>query len=570
MKEEYNMQMNGGEAIVQSLVQAGIQYVFGIVGSSVLEVFDLLPQTGLNYVGVRHEQVGGHMADAYARVSGQPAVCLVQNGAGLTNLVTAVATAYRARSPMIVISGSPTSKQLFTDAYQEIDHVHIMKPITKWSHLVNRADRIAEAMQQAIREALSPPFGPTFVDVPRDFLYEIADVRVEKPDQFMSTHRCPPDNTALEQVALQLQQAHSPVILVGGGIAWAQASDEVGALATKLSAPICTTYGHNDAVANDHPWYVGSLGRGGSKAAMEAFRRADLILALGTRMDPFSFLPYYGEPYFPQNAAIIQVANDPRQIGKNYPITLGIVADAKLFTQAVLARLSSQSDSLNSLQQVQEWRTKWQREMAVQSQWSGQGPLSMEAAYAALAEILPVHTIRTVDIGSSPSFAYSMLAYSGPRTLLPPLGLGGVGFSLPAALGAKLAAPERPVVALMGDGAFSMSFSALFTAVEYALPIVGIVFDNAAWGAEKANQQYFYDANYVGTNLHSPDLVRLASAMGVHACSAETPSDIKEAVGAALQRKDRASIIRIPVDPERFPLPARRDALKKPERHVYR
>jgi sulfoacetaldehyde acetyltransferase len=564
------MQMNGGEAIVQSLVKADIQHVFGIVGSSVLEVFDLLPQTKLRYIGVRHEQVGGHMADAYARVSGQPAVCLVQNGAGLTNLVTAVATAYRARSPMIVISGSPTSKQLFTEAYQEIDHVHIMHPITKWSHLVNRADRIPEAIQQAVREAVSPPFGPAFVDIPRDFLYEVIDARIETPTQFMAANTSAPDQDALEKVIPLLHRAHAPVILVGGGVTWSLAAEEIGTLATRLAAPICTTYGHNDAIPNDHPWFLGSLGRGGSKAAMAAFRQADLILALGTRMDPFSFLPYYGEPYFPQQAAIIQVNNDPRQLGKNYPLTVGLVADVKQFAQALLAQISLPGNSRISLHQVQEWRSAWQQEMAVNSQWSGQGFLSMEAAYAALANVLPANAIRTVDIGSSPSFAYSMLSYSGPRTLLPPLGLGGVGFSLPAALGAKLAAPDQPVVALMGDGAFSMSFSALFTAVEYAIPIIGIVFDNAAWGAEKANQQYFYDANYVGTNLQSPDLVRLASVMGVNACSAETPADIKEAVLAALQRKEQASIIRIPVDPERFPLPARRDALKKPERHVYR
>ncbi len=564
------MQMNGGEAIVQSLLKAGIQQVFGIVGSSVLEVFDLLPQAGLNYVGVRHEQVAGHMADAYARVTGHPAVCLVQNGAGLTNLVTGVATAYRARSPLIVISGSPTSKQIFTETYQEIDQVHIMKPITKWSQLVNRADRIPEAIQQAMREALNPPFGPAFIDVPRDFLYEVVDVQIEEPSQFMAMSAYAPNLADVQKAVALLQQAHSPVILAGGGIAWAQASEEVCALASQLSAPICTTYGHNDAVPNDYPWYMGSLGRGGSKAAMEAFKRADVVLALGTRMDAFSFLPYYGEAYFPHHAAIIQVNNDAQQIGKNYPIRLGIVADAKQFALALLAQFNTSGNSMLSLQQVQAWREAWQREMAHNSKWDGQGMLSMEAAYAALAEVLPSDTIRTVDIGSSPSFAYSMLSYSKPRTLLPPLGLGGVGFSLPAALGAKLAAPDRQVVALMGDGAFSMSFSALFTAVEYAIPIIAVVFDNSAWGAEKANQQYFYDANYVGTNLKSPDLVQLAATMGVHACSAKNAEEIKQAISRALQQSDSASIIRIPVDPERFPLPARRDALKKPERHVYR
>lgn len=568
-------QMNGGEAVVESLRAVGVRHVFGIVGSSVLEVFDLLPQAELTYIGVRHEQTAGHMADAYARASGRPAVCLVQNGAGLTNLVTAVATAYRARSPMIVITGSPTSKQLFTDAYQEIDHVHIMRPITKWSHLVNRADRIAEALQQAYREALTPPYGPTLVDIPRDFLYELVDARIEQPSQFMATGGCAPNPADIARVVDLLTEATAPVILTGGGVTWSGASEEVSALADRLAAPICTTYGHNDAVPNSSPWYVGALGRGGSKAAMEAFRRADVVLAIGTRMDPFTFLPYYGEPYFPQAAVIIQVDNDPRRIGKHYPVTLGTVADAKQWTQALLAEYASRgtgTSSATTLEQVAQWKTAWQHELAENSQWDGQRALSMEAAYAALAEVLPAHAVRTVDIGSSPSFAYSMLNYSEPRTLLPPLGLGGVGFSLPAALGAKLARPDQPVVALMGDGAFSMAFPALFTAVEHGIPITAIVFDNGAWGAEKANQQYFYEAHYVGTNLKSPDLVALAATVGARATTAETPDAIRRAAAAALddQQAGATTVIRIPVDPERFPLPARRDALKKPERRIYR
>ncbi len=564
------MELNGGEQVVEQLAQAGIRHAFGIVGSSILEVFDLLPQSSMTYLGVRHEQVAGHMADAYARVSRTPAVCLVQNGAGLTNLVTGVATAYRARSPMIVISGSPTSTQLFTDTYQEIDHVHIMQPITKWSHLVNRTDRIAQAIQQAVRIALTPPFGPTFVDIPRDFLYELADVDIRPRDLIVAPVRGVPAAEDVQAVRALLERSAFPIILVGGGVAWADAQSPVERLAEILHAPICTTYGHNDAVASDHPWYLGSLGRGGSKAAMEAFRRADVVLALGTRLDPFSFLPYYGEGYFPAEARIVQVNNNGLDIGRTYRIDRGIVADVGQFAQALGVVLRGMTvHSQYTLEQVGAWTSQWREELAGNAAWSG-GLLTMEAAYQALARVLPADAIRTVDIGSSPSFAYSMLPYAGPVTLIPPLGLGGVGFSLPAALGAKLARPERAVVALMGDGAFSMSIAALFTAVEHRIPVTAVVFDNQAWGAEKANQQYFYDARYVGTNLTTHDLVAVAAAIGVDAVTAETPDSVADALRHALAAPHETHVIRIPVDPERFPLPARRDALKKPVRRLYR
>lgn len=566
------MELNGGEQVVASLERSGIRLGMGIVGSSILEVFDLLPQSAIQYVGVRHEQVAGHMADAYARVSRQPAACLVQNGAGLTNLVTGVATAWRARSPMVVVSGSPTSAQLFTDTYQEIDHVHIMRPITKWSHLVNRPDRIAEAVHEAVRIATTPPYGPTFVDIPRDFLYEVANITVRDREQVVPHVRPEPTRRDLDAALRLLQQATHPVILAGGGVAWADAGAAVGHLAEVIHAPVCTTYGHNDAVASAHPWYLGSLGRGGSKAAMEAFRQADLVLAIGTRLDPFTFLPYYGDAYVPASVRILQVNNNPQDLGRSRPIECGVYADAAAFSEALAGALGQNPvRSAYTLEQLERWRTSWREELSHSAEWAGDGnPLTMEAAYQGLARTMPDNVICTADIGSSPSFAYSMLSYSGPVSLLPPLGLGGVGFSLPAALGAKLAAPNRPVVALMGDGALSMSLPALFTAHEHRIPITAVVFDNRAWGAEKANQQYFYDAHYVGTNLDTPNLTTLAQAMGIDAVTADTPDAVAEALREASQQNDVAHVIRIPVDPERFPLPARRDALKKPVRHLYK
>ncbi|MGH7715658.1 MAG: thiamine pyrophosphate-binding protein, partial [Vulcanimicrobiaceae bacterium] len=533
--------MNGGEAVVASLTKAGITTAIGIVGSSIIEVFDLLPKAGIRYVGVRHEQVAGHMADVYARITGTPLACIVQNGAGVTNVVTGVATAFRARSPMVVLSGCPTSSQLTKDTYQEIDHVGIMRPITKWSHSVNRADRIPEAIQRAVREAMTPPCGPTFVDIPRDYLYELFTGDILEVNQFKAVARTAPTANEIETAATMLRGAHHPVILAGGGIVWSDASNDVVALSERLNAPICTIYGHNDAVPNDATWFAGPLGRGGSKAAMRVFSEADVVLAIGTRMEPFTFIPYYGDAYFPKDARFIQIDNDARRIGQNVPVELGIAADAAETARALLLRLPPASNSKFTLSHLQSLVGDWRREIAENARWS-ETPLSMEAAYAALAEVMPGDAIRTLDIGSSPSFAYSMFTYTKPRTLIPPLGLGGVGFALPAALGARLAAPEATVVALLGDGAFSMGFEALFTAYEESLPFVGIVFDNGAWGAEKANQLHFYDKNYVGTNLRSPDIVKLSQTMGGFSVTANTAAEIKDAFRQA-QREESFSII---------------------------
>lgn len=564
------VEMNGGEALVEALRAEGVELILGIVGSSVLEVFDLLSQTDMKYVGVRHEQVAGHAADAYARVSGRPAVCLVQNGAGLTNLVTGVATAHRAHSPLVAIAGSPVSTQLGTETYQEADHIGLMEPITKWAGMVNQPSRITEFVRRAFREATSPPYGPTFIDVPRDFLYEFLPFDLWDRAEYRPTPATAPPREAVRDVTERLRRAERPVIVAGGGVTWGDATAALADVAERLGAPIVTTYGHNDAASYDFPLTLGSLGRGGSKAAMQATQAADVVLAIGTRLDRFTFLPYYGFGYFPEKAQLIQVDVDPKQVGRNYPVAAGIVADARLFAEQVLDELGDwrTPEAEVRTSRITDLRREWEAELRSMTTPNGTYRPRTEAVYGVLRDVLPSDSIVTTDIGSTPSFAYSVLRYRQPRSLIPPLGLGGVGFSLPAAVGAKLAAPDRPVAALMGDGAFTMALPALFTAVEQDLDMTAIVMDNDAWGAEKANQLHFYESNFVGTNLDNPKLAAVAEAMGAHAVCVEDLPDVEDAVRRAIAAPG-PSVVQIKVDPESFPLPARRDALKKPVRGVY-
>ena len=565
------MRLNGGEAVIESLRRANAQVAFGIVGSSLLEVFDLLPTAGIKYIGARHEQWAAHMADAYVRVRRAPAVCLVQNGPGVTNLVTGFVTAQAAGSPIVGVAGAVASDQTGRGTYQEVDQLRVMEPACKWVGRANRPDRIPEIIQQAFREAWSPPTGPTFVDIPRDFLYEIISAHRRGPDVLLGPSVVGTDDNTVNDVGELLIRSERPVILAGRGVVWARASEAVIGLAEAVSAPIVTSYGHNDAVPNGHPLYMGSLGRGGSQAAMRITAETDLLLALGTRLDSFGFVPYYGFEYFPSSAAIVQVDVDASQIGRFYPANVGVVCDVLSFVDALSKIAANRRQSRSRwMERGQQLKQEWKLDLA-KSITPEARPVQLEAAYAVLDEFVDDQTIVAIDVGSTPSYSYARLNYARPGTFLSPLRAGGVGFALPAAIGAKVAEPDSKVIAILGDGAFTMELSNLITATEYELPIIGLVFDNAAWGAEKANQQYYCESRYVGSLLKNPELVSVAEALGARAYLASSTGELQRALRSAIDeaRSMRSSIIVVPVDPDRYPLPARRDVLRKPERGLY-
>jgi sulfoacetaldehyde acetyltransferase len=563
-----NTSINGGEAVVATLRDEGITHVFGIVASSILEIFNLLPLAGLEYIGVRHEQVAAHMADGYARILRRPAACLAQNGGGVTNLATGLGTALKAHSPVVAISGTPTTGELDRDTFQELDQLAVMRPVTKWCARVPRSDRIAEYIRRAVSVASTPPMGPTFVEIPRDFLYEMNQVVGWRPSEHAVDALVVPNQQSLSVISKAAQAAERPVIVAGGGVVWADGSQEVMRLAKRLRAPVATSYQHNDAADSDMVWSVGSLGRAGSKYAMECVKESDCLIVVGSRLDRFSVMPYWGVRYFPVEAPIYQVDIDPARIGSNWPVEFGVVADAREFAASLTEHVPEQGGASKwSEEELRSGRAKWREEFL---SWSDESrkPLQMEYVFDVLSESLPPECVIVTDVGATPSYAFHRLDYPSRRSLVAPMLLGSLGFGLGAAMGASVATSDRPVICLLGDGAFTMSLPALVTAAEYGLTAVFIVFDNACWGAEKVNQTYFNAARYVGTLLKNPDLADVARSLGCNAFSVNEGTALADAVAASL-RSDGPSVIVVKVDPDSLPQPARKDALAIPERGLF-
>jgi len=566
--------MTPSEAMVETLRMEGVTACPGIVGSAFMDALDLFPAAGIRFVPVRHEQTAGHMADAVARVTGKPAVCIGQNGPGVTNMVTSLAAAYHAHSPLLIITPAATSNSKGLDGFQEIDQMAIFKGVTKFQAEVNRPDRMAEAFRTAFRVAIAER-GPVQVEIPRDYFYGEADFEILEPHRYRADKRGAGDEASLDRAAQVLATARSPVVIAGMGVIEAGGIDAVRALAERLGAPVATSYLHNDAFPCDHDLAVGPIGYQGSKAAMHLLRDADVILAVGTRLSVFGTLPQYGIDYFPKDAKIVQVDIDYRQIGRKWPVEVGIIGDARAATEAIARRLEARDGEVVADargERIAAAKREWADELAAQSSSDGT-PISPQRALAELAGSLTDDTIVTTDIGNICSASNAHLRFRKPRTFLAALTFGNCGFAYPAALGAKLASPSSPVVAVVGDGAWGMSLHETMTAVEEGLPVTAVVFNNRQWGAEKRNQIDFYDDRFVGTNIGHDvggfDFSAIARSMGAEGRRVEDPGDLSDAFRGAIA-SDRPSVIEVMVDPEELAEPFRRDALKLPVRHLER
>ncbi len=556
--------MTPSEAFVETLVAEGVTVVPGIVGSAYMDALDLFPRAGIRFLPVAHEQNAAHMADGWARVTGRPTVCIGQNGPGITNFVTAVAAAYWAHTPMVVVTPSVGSMGVGLGGFQETEQLPIFSKITKWQVQVNRPERMAELLRQAFYIAKAEN-GPVQVDIPRDYFY--GEIETEIYPSLDVTHGPGPEALIAEAAELIADASH-PVILAGGGVVRSNASEAVQRLAEFLSAPVASAYLHNDAFPYSHPLGVGPLGYMGSKAAMRLINRADVVLAIGSRLGPFATLAQYDFDYFPKHAKVIQVDIDHRVLGLTKKISLGIVGDARAFTEALTAKLQAgHPDRLRDDARIAEVATEketWDQELASLSTRTGE-PISPRRGLKLVTEALPRDAIVTTDIGNISSVANSYLTFEGPRQFLAAMMFGNCGYSYPTALGAKLGRPDRPVVAFVGDGAWGMSLAEVMTAVREEIPVVAIVWDNAEWGAEKKNQVDFYNDRYVGTNLVNPDFAAVARAMGADGYRVEREAEISDVVRTAIA-KGRPAVIDLVVDPAELGDPFRRDALKKPVR----
>ena len=569
------MVMTPSEALVETLRVEGVTDIPGIVGSAFMDALDLFPAAGIRFIPVRHEQNAAHMADTYARAT--------RPSRGVHSPERPGDHQYGDRSRRRLSRPFPGGGDHPLGHFRvgRIGRVPRGGAALHFSQhhqfqlQVPRPDRMAESMRTAFRMAMAH-LGPVQVDIPRDFFYGESHEQILEPNQYRSEERGAGDSTRLDRAAAMLASARRPVIVAGYGVALSDAHRETARLAEQLGAPVAASYLHNDAFPYTHPLSVGPLGYMGSRAAMELLSEADVVLMLGCRINVFGTVPQYGLDFYPRSAKVVQIDIDPEQLGRSKPIELGIVADARQAAEALSARLATTVGERPAdqarLERIADAKVRWERELSVRSA-SDAAPISPRRALSELAATLTDDTFVTTDIGNICSVSNGYLRFAKPRRFMAAMGFGNCGFAYPGALGAKLASPDSPVVAIVGDGARGMSLSEVMTAVEEDLPVTAVVFNNQQWGAEKRNQIDFYDNRFVGANIGHAlggfNFAEIATAMGGRGIRVTDPADLKEAFGEALD-PEVATVVEVMVDPEELTEPFRRDALQQPIRHLDR
>jgi len=558
--------MTPSEALVETLVAHGVDTVFGIVGSAYMDALDIFPAAGIRFISVAHEQNAAHMADGFARVTNRHGVCIAQNGPGITNFVTGVAAAYWAHSPVAVITPETGTLTVGLGGFQEADQMPIFSTITKYQVHVNHPSRIAELTNRALTIAINER-GPVQINIPRDYFY--AEIEAEIPP-VQYVERGPGGPDSLDEAARLLAAAKFPVIMAGGGVIMSDGMPEARLLAEYLSAPVVTSYLHNDAFPASHELATGPLGYQGSKAAMHLIAKADVVLALGSRLGPFGTLPQHGMDYWPKDAKIIQVDADPRVLGLVKKIAVGICGDARQAAVELLKRLQILTGPAKRnearIGEIRQAREEWARELADWRSPSESGRIGPRQALAALARALPRNAMVSTDIGNVCSVANSYLHFEQPRSFFAAMSFGNCGYAFPTVMGAKVARPERPAIAYVGDGAWGMSLAEVMTCVRENIPAIAVVFNNMQWGAEKKNQIDYYGNRFVGTNLANPSFAQIAKAMGADGIEVTHVDQIGDALAAAV-KSNRPTVLDVHLTRE-LGEPFRRDALKKPVRYL--
>jgi sulfoacetaldehyde acetyltransferase len=557
------VRMTPSEAFVETLVAQGVKDTFGIVGSAYMDAHDLFPLAGIRFLSVAHEQNAAHMADGYSRVTGKHGVCIAQNGPGITNFVTGIAAAYWAHSPVVCITPESGSMTMGLGGFQETEQMPIFSKITKWQVHVNSPLRIAELTSRAFDYAMAER-GPVQINIPRDYFYGEGDYEIPRPQRI---ERGPGGPESLDAAARLLAKAKFPVILSGGGVIMANGIRECAALAEYLTAPVVSSYLHNDSFPASHPLACGPLGYQGSKAAMKIIARADVVLALGSRLGPFGTLPQHGLDYWPKNAKIIQVDADPRMIGLVKKVSIGIVGDAKLAAVALLERLKGagkMAPNKARLAEVKAEKAAWAHELEKWPSPNAKGRIGPRQALTALAKALPKNAMVATDIGNVCSVSNSYLNFDMAPSFLAAMSFGNCGYSFPAAMGAKVGRPDRPAIAYVGDGAWGMSLAEVMTCVREKIPVVAVVFNNGQWGAEKKNQVDYFDNRYLGTNLENPNFADVAEAMGANGITVDHVDEIGDAMKAAV-KSNKPTVVNLMLTQE-LGDPFRRDAFKPPHR----
>ena len=575
------MKMTTEEAFVKTLQMHGIEHAFGIIGSAFMPISDLFPQAGITFWDCAHEGSGGMMADGYTRASGKMSMMIAQNGPGITNFVTAVKTAYWNHTPLLLVTPQAANKTIGQGGFQEVEQMALFKDMVAYQEEVRDPSRVAEVLNRVIANAKRAS-APAQINMPRDYWTQVIDIDLP---EMIDYERPAGGESALQQAADLLSSAKNPVILNGAGVVLADAIDDTMKLAERLDAPVCVGYQHNDAFPGSHPLFAGPLGYNGSKAGMELISKADVVLCLGTRLNPFSTLPGYGIDYWPKDAKIIQVDINPDRIGLTKKVSVGIIGDAKQVANSLLNRLSDSAGDSGRTERkaaIAQTKSQWAQQLSSMDHedddpgttWNQRARddkpdwMSPRMAWRAIQSALPKEAIISSDIGNNCAIGNAYPTFETGRKYLAPGLFGPCGYGLPAIIGAKIGCPDTPVVGFAGDGAFGIAVTEL-TAIGRSEwpPITMIVFRNYQWGAEKRNSTLWYEDNFIGTELDTQvSYAGIAQACGLKGVQTRTMDELRDVLNTAItdqMQNGKTTLIEAMINQE-LGEPFRRDAMKKP------
>ncbi|MDO6727839.1 sulfoacetaldehyde acetyltransferase [Cognatishimia sp. 1_MG-2023] len=575
------MKMTTEEAFVKVLQMHGIDNAFGIIGSAMMPISDLFPAAGIKFFDCAHECNAGMMADGYTRATGKMSMMVAQNGPGITSLVTPIKTAYWNHTPLLVVTPQAANKTIGQGGFQEVEQMALLEDMVAYQEEVRDPSRIAETLNRVILQAKRAS-APAQINIPRDFWTQVIDIELPAIVEF---ERPQGGEEAVAKAAELLSNAKFPVILNGAGVVLGGAIEDSAALAERLTAPVCVGYQHNDAFPGSHPLFAGPLGYNGSKAGMELIAKADVVLALGTRLNPFSTLPGYGIDYWPRDAKIIQVDINPDRIGLTKPVTVGIVGDAKKVAQGILSRLTDNAGEEGREERkntIAQSKSAWAQELTSMDHedddpgttWNERardrepGKMSPRMAWRAIQAALPKEAIISSDIGNNCAIGNAYPAFEDGRKYLAPGLFGPCGYGFPAICGAKVGCPDVPVVGFAGDGAFGISMNEMVSVNRDDWPpITMVIFRNYQWGAEKRNTTLWFKDNFVGTELSQEvSYAGIAKACGVHGVAVTSMEELTTELDKAVKRQmneKETTFIEILLNQE-LGEPFRRDAMKPP------
>ena len=574
--------MTTEEAFVKVLQKHGIEHAFGIIGSAFMPISDIFPDAGITFWDVAHETNGGLIADGYTRATGKMSMVVAQNGPGITGLVTPIKTAYWNHTPLLLVTPQAANKTMGQGGFQEVEQMNLFKDMVCYQEEVRDPSRIAEVLNRVIEKAIRGS-APAQINVPRDFWTQVIDIELPP---IVRLERQAGGEKAVDEAAKLLSSAKFPVILSGAGVVIGGAIDDCVKLAEKLDSPVCSGYQHNDSFPGSHPLAVGPLGYNGSKAAMELIAKADVVLALGTRLNPFSTLPGYGIDYWPKNAKIIQVDMNPDRIGLTKKVTIGICGDAKLVAQQLLNKLSSEAgdnDRQKRKDTIHQTKSAWLQKLSgldhedddpgtvwnKEARERDKDRMSPRQAWRAIQAGMPKDVIISSDIGNNCAIGNAYPTFEKGRKYLAPGLFGPCGYGFPSILGAKIGCPDSPVIGFAGDGAFGISMNEMSSCAREEWPAISmVIFRNYQWGAEKRNTTLWFDNNFIGTEL-DPKLsyAKVADACGLKGVTVRTMEETSKAIKQSCedQKKGITTFIEVILNQE-LGEPFRRDAMKKPVR----